>query len=63
MTLEPPHEKKNYGIYKRYQMNRVKKLLVKLKRPNAYNESLYGQKSRTQLTDAIKKLKEELKLQ
>lgn len=63
MTLEPIQIKKNRGIYKQYQMNRIKKLLVKVKRQNAYNEDMLGQKSRTQLTDIIKKLKEELRLQ
>ena len=62
MTLESVQQGDGYGIYKRYQINRIRKLLVKLKRPHAYNEVILGDKSRTQLSELIKNLKNEVKL-
>lgn len=64
MTLEPlQEESKVAGKRKTRQINRIKKLLDKVKRPHAFNEEKLKLKSRTQLKVIIHDLKEELLLQ
>lgn len=64
MTLEPlQEESKVAGKRKTRQINRIKKLLDKVKRPHAFNEEKLKLKSRTQLTKTIDDLREELKKQ
>lgn len=59
MALETP-EQKQVGLYKQWQLQRIEKLLGKLKRP--YNSTLYESKSRTNLKKVIAKLNKEVLL-
>lgn len=58
MALE--QQENRHGKYKQYQINRIEKLLLKLKRPYSFNAETLGQRSRTNLTKIIKNLKMEL---
>lgn len=62
MTMEQQeHDVCCVGKKKTRQLDRVKRLLGKVKRP--YNESKYMSKSRSQLNEIIRELREEARLQ
>ena len=59
--VEPEQtEKKSVGLYKNWQIQRIEKLHVKLKRP--FNRAIFEAKSRTQLKTILKKLNKEVLL-
>jgi hypothetical protein len=60
VTLEPPEQNPKIGIYKTRQVNRLKKLYLKLGK--YFNESLMIRKTRPQLRKLINAAKVESKI-